>query len=182
MRLWKTQLYTHLSLALQSKLPCSPVWWTIWPYQQPYLLKWGLRHGRCLCQELDTFFLVITSKISPGRSTKSRLGDSGSMISTRTLFLENGSRSVSTSVLSSCSLFLRKSASGRWGLKTAAWARLIHISTFDLLYIVLPNGSTVRLPSLSIWRLIEHDQTPVVLLIMHSMGHLWFDCRILVNQ
>ena len=105
-------------------------------------------------------------------------------MSTRTLFLENCSRFGSTSDLSSCSLFLMKSVSGRWGLKTAAWARLIHISTSDLVYILLPKGCTMRLPPLSNWRLIEHDQTPVVLLIIHSMGHLWmiFDYRMLVSQ
>ena len=103
------------------------------------------------------------------------------MISTRTLFFENSSRSWSTSVLSSCSLFLRKSVSGRWGLRTAACARLIQISTFDLLYIVLPKGSTMRLPSFSICRLIVHDQTPVVLLIIHSIGHLWMMNRNSVN-
>jgi hypothetical protein len=132
----------------------------------------------------QTFTLVnITCKNSPGRSTKSRLGDSGSIISTRTLFLENWSRSGSTPVLSSCSLSLRKSFGERWGLRTAAWARLIHISTSDLVYILLPKGCTVRLPSSSIWRLIEQHQLPVVLLIMHSMGHLWMiDYRMLVNQ
>ena len=136
------------------------VWSTAWTMPMPKIRQWF------------SSLNVNTQYYSPGRSTKSRLGDSGSIISTRTLFFENWSRSGSTSVLSSCSLFLRKSVSDRWGLKTAAWARLIHISTSDLVYILLPKGSTVRLPSSSIWRLMEHDQTPVVLLIMHSMGHL----------
>jgi hypothetical protein len=122
----------------------------------------------------------------PGRSTKFRSGDFGSLTSTRTLLLENCILCGSTS-LSSVWDLLRKSVWGRCGLKIAACARLIHRSTDDLSYIISPKG-TVRLPSSlnSVnWRLMQHDHcdSVVVLLIMHSIGHLWtvlsLDVRIL---
>lgn len=114
----------------------------------------------------------------PGRSTNVRSVALGSFTLIWTTFLEKGRISVSELFRNSFAVMEEKSELGLWGLRIAAWARRIHISTCDLSSMTGPNDSVVGMarlfPSRSKARhsLMVQDHVFASLDIAQSIGHL----------